>query len=341
MRRNFKLLFVFALIVALTFAFAACSKTETKAPVETVRWRVQSYDASPEAPGVVMLQKFADEVYARSNGQLQIEVAVAGSLGYTGYEIGTVVSQGLIEMAQMSATAVAGEAPEFGVLELPFMYTGEAEDAELAAKAARPFLQQAADRVNMVYLFGHNLSRCGINSKVEMSTVESFKGKKIRTWSPVLAEVIEALGATPTTIAWAEAYTALATGVAEANITGTRSYIDAKFNEVTPYENMWKIIQVSYNYVVNKDAFNALPEDVQQVLWDVAAEMEDEFWATMYYSEEQDIEEIKALGANYIEVDEAEILKAKEIAQPTVDKWLAGAGDLGKQAYDAVVAAIK
>ena len=78
--------------------------------------------SSPPAPrSIVGANKFAELVKQRTNGEVEIKVFPAGQLGgeraiIEGVQLGT------IEMSFTTTGAIGGFAPEFQVLDLPFLF---------------------------------------------------------------------------------------------------------------------------------------------------------------------------------------------------------------------------
>jgi TRAP-type C4-dicarboxylate transport system substrate-binding protein len=105
------------------------------------------------------------------------------------------------------------------------------------------------------------------------TSFDEFKGKKIRTF-PGLEKPLAELGAIPVAISWGEIYVSLERGVIDA-YTGTMWDLAAigRFHEKAPY-----IIDVGVGTYamagsfINLDTWNKLPDDVKQVMEEVAAE---------------------------------------------------------------------
>jgi TRAP-type C4-dicarboxylate transport system substrate-binding protein len=69
-----------------------------------------------------------------------------------------------------------------------------------------------------------------------IKTPADLKGLKIRVQnSPVAMKMVEALGGSPTPIAWGELYSALAQGTVDGAENNPPSYLSEKHCEVAPY----------------------------------------------------------------------------------------------------------
>lgn len=105
-------------------------------------------------------------------------------------------------------------------------------------------------------------------SKRPLSKIGDFKGLKMRTANAEQAALMTELGAKPTTVAWAELYMGLQSGVVDGAITGLDSGYGASFFEVVDYVTDWpnfRILNPRY-FSINEDYWKSLPADVQKIL---------------------------------------------------------------------------
>ena len=86
-------------------------------------------------------------------------------------------------------------------------------------------------KVLAVWPFGTQVFFCNTPIK----TLEDLKGKKVRSFTPSMSALIEALGATPVTLAFPEVYPALQRGVANCGITSPTSANTGRWPEVTSH----------------------------------------------------------------------------------------------------------
>lgn len=86
-------------------------------------------------------------------------------------------------------------------------------------------------KVLAVWPFGVQVFFC--NQPIE--TLDDLKGKKVRSFTPSMSALIEALGATPVSLAFPEVYPALQRGVANCGITSPTSANSGRWPEVTSH----------------------------------------------------------------------------------------------------------
>ena len=218
--------------------------------------------------------KFAELVKQRTNGEGEIKVFPAGQLGgeraiIEGVQLGT------IEMSFTTTGAIGGFAPEFQVLDLPFLFpTYEAAYTYLDGDNGKKLLA-LLDRKGIhgvVYL--ENGWRNFTSSKKEIKLPTDLKGQKIRVMeSPMYMELISTLGGSPTPMAYPELPNALLQKVIDGQENPSVNIYSAKMFESQPWMTQ---DQHTYNvmiYKVNKKVWNSLPKDIQKVLADAAVEV--------------------------------------------------------------------
>jgi TRAP-type C4-dicarboxylate transport system substrate-binding protein len=89
-----------------------------------------------------------------------------------------------------------------------------------------------------------------------------------------MADFVTLLNGIPVSIAWAECYTSLQTGVVEGIITNSGSMYETKLFEVIKCLTTFEIGFGLRAFVVRKDAFDALPTDLKDKLLDWAVKTE-------------------------------------------------------------------
>jgi len=94
-----------------------------------------------------------------------------------------------------------------------------------------------------------------------------MKGLKIRTMGlQTHKTLVSALGGTPVSIAWAEVYTSLQTGVADGQMNPVPIIKFAKFDEVQKYLTLTGHLFAPYPWVINQKFYDSLTKDEQDVV---------------------------------------------------------------------------
>ena len=145
------------------------------------------------------VEKFAKEVNERSKGQIDIKVYPAGQL-YNDQNMNDALMSGGLDIGMNSTARWSMVVPALKVLDMPFVLTsysavdnaldgdlGKALNQEMEKKGVHPLIW--AD-------YGY-VQFCNNVKKIEKP--EDFQGMKIRSYSETSADIIQALGASPTT----------------------------------------------------------------------------------------------------------------------------------------------
>jgi len=109
------------------------------------------------------------------------------------------------------------------------------------------------------------------NSKRPIKSPSDMKGIKLRTMAlPLHQAIVKALGAYPSTVAWAEVYTSLQSGVVDGQMNPVSIIAMAKLQEVQKYITLTNHLYAPYVWVVNPKFYNGLPDQLKGVVDDAA-----------------------------------------------------------------------
>ena len=113
----------------------------------------------------------------------------------------------------------------------------------------------------------------GIRSNKPINSIKDMQSMKIRFAGKIQGLVADKLGITPVSISADELYEALMRGTIDAaEYSGPGNDLDMNIQEVTKYWLVpgWHQTSSVYGVMVNKAAYEALPEAYQQALYDAA-----------------------------------------------------------------------
>lgn len=162
-----------------------------------------------------------------------------------------------------------------------------------------------------------------------ISKPEDLNGLRIRTaGAPVWQESVKALGATPISMPWGEAYSAVQQGAIDGAEAQHTSTYPSRMYEVVKYVNKTGHFQLVNGIIVGEKWFQTLPQDLQTLLIEettaVAAENAKQIAAMQTEIEEK----LKAEGMEIVEVDVEPFKKAAEKAYEVL-----GLTELREQIY--------
>lgn len=211
------------------------------------------------------LKQFADLVAQRSDGRVKTFVTYAGELG-TQREQVEMLHDGSLEVVTTLASGTASYVPQLGLFEFPYIYNDEAHLVRVLDTLEDEVSRLLAPH-NFIAIGGQNMGfRHMLNSVKPISTVADLQKLKMRGPNPVYVGMFEALGATGTTTDWSEIYNAIHTGVIDGMEASPDMIYSMKFHEVAKYMSKTNHIAACVYYMIRKDWFEGLPEDLQKIV---------------------------------------------------------------------------
>jgi len=244
-------------------------------------------------------------------------------------QVAVAVIDGRFDMGRFYAPWVSGTFPLWDYGSLPFFFDN-LYDYERAQKDPRliALLEKSYSDIGLVQLA--DLASDGtpvVWSNEPMGTVASFKGMKVRGAGLLATYGLELLGASPLTIPGAEIAESLRRGTIDAVLTDRVWALTIGMADVSSYLNMWDfIVPFSAPVVINKEKFESLPADLQQILRDASKDLERQTTFATVFGAQLATMCIELIGLEIVYPDKAELAKARELTKPAVDKYIKVAG---------------
>lgn len=214
-------------------------------------------------------ERMAKKIEAMSNGRLKIKVYGAGEI-VPAMEVFETVSQGTVQLGHGASYYWKGKVPvaQFFTA-VPFGLTAQEMNGWLLHGGGLELWRELYDRYNLFPIPGGNtgVQMAGWFNK-EITSLEDIKGLKMRI--PGLGgEVFEAAGGTAVRMAASEIFTSMQTGVIDATEwVGPYNDLSLGLHQTAKYYYYpgWQEAGPTLEVIVNKDAWNSLPADLQAIL---------------------------------------------------------------------------
>jgi len=212
---------------------------------------------------------FADIVEKMSNGRMQIRVYGANEL-VGGLEVFDAVSQGVAEIGHTGAYYWQGKIPGTPFFSsIPFGMTSYEQNAWLRFGGGNELWREIYAPFNLIPVRGGNsgVQMFGWFNK-EINSLDDLQGLKMRIPS-LGGEVFRRAGGVPVTMQVSEVFTALQTGALDATeFVSPYNDLAAGYHTVADYYYYpgWHEPGSTLETIFNKSAFEALPEDLQEIL---------------------------------------------------------------------------
>ncbi len=285
------------------------------------------------------LLMFKDEVEAKSNGDIEVQIYDSAQL-YKDSEVPQAVGQGQIEAGVASLTRYVGDIPAVDIFYMPFLFNTE----ELVRKATAPDspvrapLDAAIAETGARVLWWQAYGGCVLLSQDEpLKGPEDMKGKKARVFSKALGTWTEVLGGAPTLISGSEQYIAYQRGTVDIGMTGVSGVSARSLWEVMGAITKTNNADIEFIVVINEDFWQSLPDAHKTIISEAARHAETAVRDEMSKIEAEGFKEAADNGMIVYDPTDAEIAAWREASQPVIDQWLEASGPLAKQVYDAAV----
>ena len=284
-----------------------------------------------------MAKAFKAKVEELSDGSVVIDIQAGGVLGSEDQILDNLLGYGNItDISRISAFALT----QYGcdkakLLSIPYTFVNEEHFWNFAASdLAQEFLLEPQELG--LPLRGLCYGEEGFRHfffKNEVKSLEDLKGLKIRVSSdPVMTGMVSNLGASATTVAFTELYSALNTGVVDGAEQPTANYRSNAFQEVAPYLLLDGHTLGALQIIITDAAWTKLNEEQQGWIMEAAKYASQVCREKVAEIEAQTFELLAADGATVIPVED----KAPwvETCQPTIKANTEALADLYQQILD-------
>ncbi|MCF3936692.1 DctP family TRAP transporter solute-binding subunit [Acuticoccus sp. M5D2P5] len=296
------------------------------ASAETLRLTHNTSDTTTWQKGA---QRFAELVDEGTGGDTTIRIFPNAQLtGGDQMKQSEMVGRGALDFVLTSAINVTPLVPEMAVFSLPYLYANYDEvDATTQGAPGEKMAEILGEHGIKVLAWGENGFREVTNSKHPIKTPDDLKGLKMRVAGPMYIDVMNALGANPQQMQWAETFSALQQGVVD----GQENPIGAVIIPQRVYEVQKYITPWHYSY-------DPLFLGVSQKLWDSwdadkQAAVQKAATEAMAYQIEVSREDtasgldyLKEQGMEVYEPTEDDIAAFRAATKPAFDTWATKVG---------------
>ena len=265
--KKLSLVFVISLLAVLllsSFAFTA--------PKYVLKLGHVAEPAKPYAQAGV---KFAELVYEKTNGEVEIQVFPSSQLGNQ-RDLVEGLTLGTVDMT-LTSTAVLGNFHEqVAVFDLPFIFRNRSHAFKALDTVGMEIAKGLEPKGLKVLAYFENGVRNMTNNVRPIRKPEDMKGLKIRVMEqPIYIAMMKALGANPTPMAFGELFTALQKGVVDGQENPAAHIYTKRFFEVQKYISLTEHTYSAEPLVISMITWNKLTPEQQKILQEAANEAKD------------------------------------------------------------------
>ncbi len=298
------------------FALAMLLSIATGARAATV-WECYVYNPVATLPSVQAIVRLIDSVKKQTNGELEINLHLGGSLPIKATDITAAVGDNVVQFGDDGFAT--GTIPITAILRLPLLLQSRAE-LDKAMAILRPHLDDAYGKRGIIVLGQYAYPFQVIWGKKKITSLADIKGLKLRVTSVEQGEFVRRFGGVSLPLGSPDVAAALDRGVVEGVFTAS-SGGGLTWHDLLKYRYGFPTSYVNSTIVVNREAFEKLPPATQKIVRDAGLEA-----ATWASSEMQRVEdEVTAQfgkeGMILTDAKPEEIKEATEKLRPYWDEW--------------------
>lgn len=343
MRKDFTKILTMTTLAAIVFSLTACSgkkvpetaaasenekKQEGEASAaagEKITLRL-AHSQSPEHLIHATAENFARLVSEKSEGAIQIDIFPGETMG-TSAEMADACSTGDVDFYIASTGQYTQRYKPFSIIEAFYMFRDQDHLFKFYESDCFEQLKEGLAENCHVHILApvYYGAREMTTSKKPLTSPEDFKGLKMRAANePLPIAAIEALGGTPTPVAYNETYLALQQGVADGQENPPMSILAMKFYEVQDYLNLTDHQYQMMNIFMSDACKQKLNEKQLAVLTEAAEEAASQHNEQAIEQEDAAIQELST-HLEIVETDKAAFAeKMKPMYEKFADDWLEG-----------------
>ncbi len=265
--KKIRLVITVAVLTAMTMIFSGCAGESG----QTYAWVLGT--ASPEDTVTqIFAEKFAEEVYNLSNGEMKIEVYANSALGGDTDLLESCMTGDVPFVVQNTAPQVS-YMPKLALFDLPCVFDDIEDLHEVLDN------EEFMEKINNIYsenglelLAMSDQNYRVMTSNVNVTSLADFSGIKIRTMENSYHMAFwKAIGANPTPMSFSEVYIALQQNTIDAQENPYEVVVSNKFYEQQDY-----IIQTNHlphllSLIVSEDFMANLTDEQQEIIREAAS----------------------------------------------------------------------
>ncbi len=220
-----------------------------------------------------LAQEFLDEVSERTGGKVTGQVFANGQLGSLNDALES-LEMGNVDIVSDCFASLGAVNSLFDAFGLPYLY----DSKEHAYNFWDTYFDDVSDIIAEETNFRIVTVMDGLNRELSstkpVNSLADLKGMKVRVPTiPAYIRIWECLGAAPVPMSFSEVYTSINTGVVDGQENDLPLSISSKMFEVCPYAVITDHVAYEGTLLFNEDTFNSYPEELQQIILEVGAEI--------------------------------------------------------------------
>ncbi|MBK7791142.1 MAG: TRAP transporter substrate-binding protein DctP [Betaproteobacteria bacterium] len=319
-----------SLVVTALALVAAAS-----ASAQTTVMRI-SHQVPPAHHMTKLLEGFAADVKARTNGQVEVQLFGSEQLAKAAENFPQ-VARGNIEAAMSVNFQWGTTIPEMSVTLIPYAMGDLERIKRFPTSEARRFLDDklAARGVKSVAWLYITRETIVTSARKPIVALDDFKGVKIRGLNTLTDNALTAAGAAPSAMPGSEVYQALQSGVLDAGLTDLSAAYSRKYYEVQKFGTVGPIFTIYFHMYVNPAWYAKLAPAHRQAIEAAAAKAEQDAIGVTEATAAAALKDLQAKGMTvHVQSPQEQATWRALMEKPVVDAFLKSAPEGGAKIID-------
>ena len=274
---------------------------------------------APTDPLSIAADGMKAAIEERSNGEIEVQIFTNSQLGDT---------QDMLDQAQAGAnigtfaeaSRFGPQVPAFNVLVAPYAFRNVNELAKFVeGPTFAKWNDELIEKTGLTILsFNWYQGARNFLTKMPVSVPADLEGVRIRTiGQPLWISTIQAMGAVPTPMAWAEVYPSIQTGAIDGAEAQPAAVWGAKLYEVVSNITVTEHIYLMSGLVVSDAWLKSLPEGLQTIVREEAVRWGNEALKANVEGEDKIFADIAATG---VSIDRIDTTPFQEAVKPVYEE---------------------
>ncbi len=266
---------------------------------------------------------FKKIVEAESGGELKVQLFPSAQL-FKDKQVPEAVGSGAVEAGSAFLGRFAGSVPAVDVVNVPFLFNGEAELRAATSTGSKmrnildaAVLKETGAKVLWWQAFGRNIY---LSKGSAIRTPADLKGKKVRTYGKILGWTVQALGGDPTIMSGSKQFLAYQQGAVDVGMTGASAVKSRKLYEVMDHMTLSFDSAIEFVAVMNNKFFEGLSKKHQDIILAASKTVEKQLRDKIYSQEAAAVKDVMN-KMTVVELTEAEIAQWRAATKSVVERY--------------------
>lgn len=271
----------------------------------------------------IFFQEWADEIYEASDGRIKITIYSGGSLASGTAALDALRTQ-VCDIAWIYPQYFTGQFPLSEVISQPIGVTSVPQGVDVLYDLYEkyPELQDEVSEFVPLMIHTNPTNKICTTEDHPIYSVQDLKGLTFRASAGTPSDLLLAWGATPIQMAPGDIYQAVQKGTVDGFVFDWSGMVSFGLQEVTTYLLTYPVYCGPYYLMMNKDSFEALPEDLQNIILEHSGREASKELAWVYeYDENRGYEECIAAGCIPVTLSDEAFAEFESYNEGLLDSW--------------------